>query len=418
MEGSGLYLSSSNKTLTWRVLIKLMSAALLLLTAAGCGSDKTAAVQPRGPVDVTVITVHPQDVPITIPFIGTTESSHQVEIRSRVEGFLEKKSYEEGGYVKAGQVMFQIDRRPFEAALQQARGELAEQEARLSTAAANLNRIRPLAEKNAVSKKDLDDAVGQEQASRAAVLSAQGKIRDAELKLGYTTIKSPINGFAGRAKKQEGSYISAGTDSLLTYVAKLDPIWVTFSVSENENLKLRDEILKGTVKWPPYKEFAVEVILADGTVFPNKGKLNFADPSFSSETGTYQVRAEIANPTKSTDVLRPGQFLKVNLLGAVRPNAILVPRSAVMQGAKGHFVWIASKENLVELRDVSVSDWRGEDIFIAKGLASGDRVILDNLIKLSPGLPVKAVERTPAAKAAGTSPPSPAKAAATTAPKN
>ena len=361
---------------------------LMLFILAGCGGKKESEQSGKA-VAVTVMTVVPRDIPVEIQFVGTTESSHQVEIRSRVEGFLEKISYEEGGRVKAGQTMFQIDKRPFEAALQQARGVLAQQQAKLVTAEATLKRVRPLAEKNAVSKKDLDDAIGDEKTSRAAVLSAQGSVQDAELKLSYTTIKSPIDGFAGRSKKQEGSYISIGQDSLLTYVAKIDPIWVDFSISENENLKFEDRLAKGKFKMPKDSNFNVEINLADGSIFPYKGRVNYADPSYSSETGTYQVRAEIRNPVDSPKAIRPGQFVRVDLQGGIRPNGILIPRTAVTQGAKGHFVWVVGKDERAQLRVVEVSDWQDDDIFIESGLAEGDRVILDNLIKMSPDVPVR-----------------------------
>ena len=355
---------------------------------AGCGDKKDGAHSGEA-VPVTVMTVTPRDIPIDIEFIGTTESSHEVEIRSRVEGFLEKITYEEGGKVKAGQTMFQIDQRPFEASLQQAMGVLAQQQAKLVTAEATLKRVRPLAEKNAVSKKDLDDAIGDEKTARAAVLSAEGSVQDARLKLSYATIKSPIDGFAGRSKKQEGSYVSTGQESLLTYVAKIDPIWIDFSVSENENLKLEDRTARGTFRMPKDSNFDVEVNLSDGSVFPYKGRLNYADPSYSSETGTYQVRAEIRNPVNSPKALRPGQFVRVHLQGGVRPNGILIPRTAVTQGAKGHFVWLAGSDGKAELRVVEIGDWQENDVFIDSGLAEGDRVILDNLIKMSQDVPVR-----------------------------
>lgn len=378
----------------------LFGGLLIILATglSGCGEKNDGAHLQQG-IPVKVMTVTPRDVPIDIEFVGTTESSHQVEIRARVEGFLEKRTYEEGGKVKTGQTMFQIDRRPFEASLQQARGALAQQEAKLTNAEATLKRVRPLAEKNAVSQKDLDDAVSDEKSARAAVFSAQGNVQDAELKLSYTTITSPIDGLAGRAKQQEGSYISVGQSSLLTYVAKIDPIWVDFSISENENLKLMDHLAKGLFKMPGGSDFEVEVHMADGSIFPHKGRLNFADPSYNSETGTYEVRAEIPNPINSPKVIRPGQFVRVHLLGGIRPNGILIPRTAVSQGAQGFFVWIAGKDGKAEFRAVQVGDWQDNDVFINSGLAAGDRVILDNLLKMSPGAPLK-IDASSAAKRA------------------
>lgn len=393
MNGTDRPLRSFVSPILFLVLTIILAAAL-----SGCG-DKSDKEQSRPAIPVTVITVTPRDVPIDIEFVGTTESSHQVEIRARVEGFLEKKTYEEGGRVRTGQTLFQIDRRPFEADLQQARGALAQQEAKLVNAEATLKRVRPLAEKNAVSQKDLDDAVSAEKSARAAVFSAQGSVQDAELKLSYTTITSPIDGLSGRAKQQEGSYISVGQASLLTYVAKIDPIWVDFSISENENLRLMDHLAKGLFKMPKGYDFEVEVHMADGSVFPHRGRLNFADPSYNSETGTYEVRAEIPNPINSPKVIRPGQFVRVHLLGGIRPNGILIPRTTVSQGAQGFFVWIAGKDGRAEFRAVEVGDWQGNDIFINSGLQAGDRVILDNLLKMSPGAPV-AISPAPAAGSA------------------
>ena len=388
---------------SFRLAVLLCIISLLSAGLAACGDAKKAA-PPRGPIPVSVATVTLRDIPLDMEFVGTTESSHQVEIRSRVEGFLEKITYEEGGRVQAGQGMFQIDRRPFEASLQQARGALAQQEAKLTNAEATLKRVRPLAEKNAVSQKDLDDAISQEKTARAAVFSAQGSVQDAELKLSYTRITSPVDGLAGRAKKQEGSYISSGQDSLLTYVAKIDPIWVNFSISENENLKLNDRLAKGLFIMPKGHSFEVEVHMADGSVFPQKGRLNFADPSFSSETGTYQVRAEIPNPVRSSKVLRPGQFVRVHLKGGIRPNGILIPRIAVSQGAQGFFVWVAGQDGKAQFRAVQVGDWQGNDVFIDSGLAAGDRIILDNLLKMSPGAPVKISDAAATARGAASGP--------------
>lgn len=370
-----------------RLFIVANIICTMLVFPAGCQREKKAGGPPQ-PVEVTTVNVEPKDTMVTFEFVGQTESSHQVEIRSRVEGFLERRVYEEGKLVKAGQVMFEMDQKPFEAALQQARGELAQQDAKLSTAKANLARIRPLAEKNAISKKDLDDAIGSEQSAEAAVIASQGKVREAELNLSYTTIITPVTGLSSKAKQQDGSYISA-SNSLLTTVAQLDPIWVNFSVSENEKLSINNLINKNLLTIPKDYGFQIEVVLADGSIYPFKGRISFADPSFSTETGTFLVRATLANPKGD---LRPGQFVRVYLKGAIRLKAILVPQRAVMQGAKSHFVWVVNKEGNAELRDVQVGNWHGDDWFIIKGLSAGDTVVVDGAIKLSAGLPVKIAE--------------------------
>jgi membrane fusion protein (multidrug efflux system) len=321
-----------------------------------------------------------------------------VEIRARVDGFLEKRVYAEGTLVKTGQTLFLMDRKPFEAALQQARGELAQQQARLRTAEANLGRVKPLAAQNAVSQKDLDDAIGNEQSTRAAVLTAEGSARQAELNLSYTTIATPLTGLSSFAKIQEGAYINA-QNNLLTTIARLDPMWVNFSVSENEHLRLRESVSKGSIKLPANGDFDVELVMADGSVFPNRGRISFADPSFSKETGTFLVRATFSNP-KGT--LKPGQFVRVNVLGATRPKAILVPQRAVQQGSKSHFVWVVSKDGKAEQRVVEPGLWSGDDWVISHGLQAGEQVIVDGAIRVAAGAALKVSAYTaPKAEAAG-----------------
>ncbi|SFU66971.1 membrane fusion protein, multidrug efflux system [Nitrosospira multiformis] len=304
--------------------------------------------------------------------------------------------------VQAGQKMYQMDRKPFEAALQSAEGQLAQQQARLQVAEATLGRVRPLAEKNALSKKNLDDATGAVQQARAAVLAAEGEVRTAKLNLSYTTLRSPLHGLASLSLKHEGSYLSPGEGGLLTYVDQIDPIWVIFSVSENQVLKYRSEIERGLLKFPPLNLFEVQITLANGSLFPHVGHIDFSSPSFSEETGTFLVRTQFINPE---GVLRPGQFVRVQLKGAVRPNSILVPQRAVLQGAKSHYVWVINKEGKADRRDVEVGDWQGEGWFINHGLVAGERVVVDGAVRLSPGAAVKVVDTmTPPSDQIGTKP--------------
>jgi membrane fusion protein, multidrug efflux system len=374
---------------------------LLLVLAAGlvtgCGKE-AAPPAGRPPVDVTTIVVTQQDTPVSIEFVGQTQSSREVEIRARVDGFLDKRLYKEGELVQEGQPMFQMDRKPFEAALQSAKGQLAQQNAALDVAVADLKRVRPLAAQNALSQKDLDQAVGNEARARAGVLAAEGEVQTAQLNLGYTTIASPLKGLSSSAKLQEGAYVSAA-NSLLTYVAQMDPIWVNFSISENELLRFREQAAKGLLRLPKNNDYDVQVILADGSTYPSKGKVSFADPSFSKDTGTFQVRSVFANPKA---VLRPGQFVRVEVEGAVRPNAILVPQRAVQQGAKSHFVWVVDKEGKAEQRIVDVGEWNGDNWFINDGLKTGEQVVVDGAIRLSPGAALKISPLAASAAAAGT----------------
>jgi membrane fusion protein (multidrug efflux system) len=363
-----------------RALCWLAGAALV----AGCA--KEAPKPTPGPLQVTAVTVQPQDTPVQFEFVAQTQSSREVEIRARVDGFLDKRLYTEGDMVKDGQPMFQMDRKPFEAALLSTQGQLEQQQARLEVAQANLARVRPLAARNAVSKKELDDAIGFEKQAQAAVLAAQGEVRTAMLNLGYTSISSPLKGLSSFAKKQDGSYLTAGEEGLLTTVSQVDPIWVNFSISENELLRRREEIRKGRLRFPVNDDFEVEVVLADGTVFPRRGHINFRSPSFSPETGTFLVRAELANPQ---GILRPGQFVRARAIGAVRPGAIRVPQRAVLQGSKGHYVWVIGSDGKARQRLVEVGDWFGDDWFISDGLQPGERVVVDGAQRVTAAAPVK-----------------------------
>ena len=358
--------------------------------------DKPVAPGPPAVQEVAVVRVESRDVPAVAEYVGQTESSRQVEIRARVSGFLDKRVYVEGGMVEAGAVLFQMDRKPFETQLAAAEAELSQHRARLDTSRANLKRIRPLAQQDAVSQKDLDDATGQEQANAANVEASLARRENARLDLSYTTITSPVTGLASFAKLQEGSYVSPG-NNLLTYVAAVDPIWVDFSVSENQMLAARRQAAEGRLRLPAGERYEVEVVLADGSVYPRRGRITFADAAFSKETGTFLVRATLPNPG---GVLRPGQFVRVRLHGATRPNAILVPQRAVLQGARGHFVWVVDKEGKARIRDVEVGPWQGDDWVVLSGLAVGDAVAVDGLLRLGPGAPVKTVPAgQPAAKA-------------------
>jgi membrane fusion protein (multidrug efflux system) len=360
----------------------ILTALALLL--AGCGKPETPAPPPP---EVSVIEVQPGDKPVTFEFVGSTASSQQVEVRARVDGFLNERLYTEGSIVKLGQVMFQMDPKPFEAQLAAAKGALAEQQARLWTAQANLKRIKPLTEANAVSKKDLDDATGRMNSAAAAVEMAKAEVDTAQLNLGYTTINAPVTGVSSYARIQNGAYINQQSGPL-TYVAQLDPMWVDFSISEDEMLKLQEQRKNGRLRFPENDAFVVDIVLADGSIYPKTGRIFFRDANYSSQTGTFLLRATFENPD---GILRPGQFVRVQVKGAIRPDAILVPQTAVLQGARGFFVWVVDKDGKAQTRPVEVGDWQGDNWFIFKGLSAGDRVITDGLIRLATGVPVKVV---------------------------
>jgi membrane fusion protein (multidrug efflux system) len=347
-----------------------------------CESKKEASAPP--PPVVAVMEIVQKDVPVSFEFVAQTQSSHLVNIQARVSGFLDKRLYAEGSVVKEGQVLFQMDAKPFQVQLDQAKAALAKQEAALETARLNLERTKPLTEQNALSQKDLDDATGQYQSAAAATEQAKAQVESAKLNLSYTTIASPVTGVSSSAHQTDGTYINP-QNSLLTTVAVLSPIWVNFSLSENEMYKYRGQQAKGLLRIPDYKDYEVEIILVDGSVYPYTGKMTFAEPSYNAQTGTFLIRATVHNPE---GVLRPNQYVRARLKGAVRPKAILVPQRAVQQGSKGHFVWVVGKETKVELRPVVVGDWQGDDWFIYEGLRSGEQVVIDGALTLRPGVTV------------------------------
>jgi len=370
----------------------LAMAAILV----ACGEEKSPVT--KGPAEVTVMPVIAQETPVSFEYTAQTESSQLVEIRTRVSGFLDKRTYKEGSLVRQGQTLFQIDRKPFEAQLAAARGQLSAQQAALSVAEATLTRVKPLVEQNALSKKDLDESIGHERSAAAAVEVARANVLTAELNLGYTTIKSPIDGLASFAKVQDGSYLNANSqEALLTTVAALDPMRVNFSIAENELLKYRDKIAKGHLKVPAHEDYVVELQLADGSIHPAKGRITFADTSYSQGTGTMLIRAEVTNP-KGT--LVPGQFIRARLLGASYPKGILLPQKAVLQAGQNYFVWLVDKENKARMQPIEVGPWMQDQWLVLSGLAGGENLITDGFMCLAPGAPVKAM--TPATPPATT----------------
>lgn len=363
---------------------------LVLTVIFGC--SKEASTPPQRPApEVTVMTVTPRDIPYSSSFVAQTESSRQVDIVARVSGYLDRIAYQEGELVEEGQLLFQLDPKPFKTQLEAARGELQSQQARFRTADANLKRVKPLAEQNALSQADLDRAQGDFDMAKAAVFSAGAKVKETELNLGYTTIRSPVTGLASNALQRQGAFVNAMTETAnLTYVAAIDPMWVTFSVSQNQMARWREEIRKGLIIQPKNQNFDVDLVLPDGTAFAESGKINFADPSFSQDTGSFMVRAVLPNPKRE---LRPGMFVTVYLRGALRPKAIVVPQLSVQQGSNGHIVYIIKPDGTAEVRPVVVGDYEGEkDIVIVNGLQAKDQVVVEGMLKVVPGQSVKIAE--------------------------
>jgi membrane fusion protein (multidrug efflux system) len=367
------------ETIRWLSSVSTVLVCFVLFTA-GCKKEQTAAV-PQPPV-VTVEQVTPRDVAVDFEFVAQTQSSHLVNIQARVSGFLDKRVYTEGEIVKEGQVLFLMDPKPFQAQLNQAKAALSMKKSTLETARLNLARTRPLAEQNALSQKDLDDATGQFESAAASVEQSSAEVDTAQLNLSYTTITSPVTGVTSSAQQTDGTYISS-QNSLLTTVSVLSPMWVNFSVSENEMQKFRGQAEKGLIRKSKNDSYIVEVVLVDGSIYPHTGRITFAEPSYNSQTGTFLIRASVDNPK---GLLRPNQYVRVRLKGAIRPNAILLPQAAVQQGPKGHFVWVVGKDGRLDLRPIVVGEWHGDDWFIFEGLQAGEQVVVEGTLSLRPDM--------------------------------
>ena len=372
---------------------------------SGCSKEAPQAQRP--PPQVGVVTIVPQTIPFSPTFVAQTESSRQVNIVARVSGFLDRIAYTEGELVKQGQLMFVLDPKPFRAQLNAAKGELESQQARLSTAKATYGRVKPLAEQDALPQSDLDRAKGELDQATAAVFSAKAKVEEAQLNLGYATISSPVTGLAGRALQRQGAYINSIADSAnLTYVAAVDPIWVNFSISQNQYARWSQERDKGQLVTPKDDNYDVDIMLPGGVHYPHQGKISFAEPTYSQDTGSFLVRAVLPNPKHD---LSPGMFVTAIVKGATRPDATVVPQLAVQQGSNGHLVYVINANNVAEIRPVIVGDYYGDkDIVILQGLRGGDRVVVDGVQRVVPGQPVTIT--APAAPApAGKAPEAPKK---------
>lgn len=353
----------------------------LLLAATSCEKGNAPAGPPaKEAALVTTYHINARDVPVYFEYVAQTQSSHLVNIQARVSGFLEKRVYTEGEIVKEGQVLFLMDKKPFEAQVHAAEAAVARQEAALETARLNLARVKPLSKLNALSQKDLDDATGQFETNAASLEQTKAQLETALLNLSYTTIASPIDGITSSAQQQDGTYINPN-NSLLTTVTAISPIWVNFSLSENEVQNYEDQVKKGLLRPPLNDQYEIQVIQMNGKAFPYKGKITFTEPYFNPKTGTFLIRASVENPK---GVLRPNQYVRARIEGAVRPNAILIPQRAVQQSNKGPFVWVI-KDGKADFRPVTVGDWKGENWFITDGLHSGEEIIIDGTVGLHQG---------------------------------
>jgi membrane fusion protein (multidrug efflux system) len=391
----------------------VLSATVLALALAGCGKDKGGEHAGGGmpPAAVKVMQVAPREVPVQFDYVGQVAGSREIEVRARVTGIVEKRLYEEGQRIREGQVMFRIDPAPYRARVAAAEAQLDQAKAQLAQAEREYARVKPLAEAEAASRKEADDALSTRDLARAAVKAAEAQLQQANIDLGYTDVRAPLAGVAGRAQKVEGSLAVAGADSLLTTLAQTDPAYVNFGVGEVEYLRTRDEVARGVLKLDP-KGFTVQLKGSDGAAIPLSGRLGFQDYKADTSTGAFALRATFDNKDGPRS---PGQFVRVQLAGASRPDALAVPQRAVLDSAQGKFVYVIAEKDgktIAQPRPVKLGEWTRLDGELAnawvirEGLQAGDRVIVDGMARIFvPGSPVhiddgSAPAQPPAAAAA------------------
>jgi membrane fusion protein (multidrug efflux system) len=357
-----------------RKLLYLLILILFGSMAAGCKKETTVA----GPPDVNVAEASKQDVQVTKEWVGSMDGSVNAVIRAQVQGYLTKQLYTEGQYVKKGQVLFQIDPRTFQAAVEQARADAAQKKARWDATQANLARVRPLAEQNAVSKKDLDDAIGNEASAHSAYDAAKAALDKAQLDLGFTRITSPINGIAGVAKAQIGNLVGPGQVEELTTVSTVDPIKVWVPISEQEFLHAQ-----ASKPAPGQPKRKIQLILSDGSIFPEPGEVAFADRQVDPQTGTVKIAVLFPNPG---NVLRPGQYAKVRAVMETIPGAVVVPQRALSEMQGNFQVAVVGPDNKVSIRTVKPGARTGNMVVITEGVQPGERVVVEGLQKVKDGM--------------------------------
>ena len=365
--------------------IYALAAVLLMLPA--CKEDNPQNnVEPQIPV-VGAVRLEPQNVPLSFEFSARAQGSKETEVRARVGGILLKRNYVEGSAVKEGNILFEIDPDQYQVALDRAEANMAQVEANLKNAEIDWARKEKLAKDRIVSEKALDDARAALDSYKASYMQAKAEVNAAKLNLDYTKVKAPISGITSMEAQSEGSLISA--NGILTSITQLDPIYVIFSASENEILSLSNMVERGLIRNPYNKsEIFALAKFSDGSTYNKEGKINFINPSIDESTGTIKLRAVFENPEQR---LRPGQFLRLAMEGLTRINALLVPQEAVMQSGAGSYVYRINAEGKVESVSVQTGLVAPDGSWIIdEGLSPGDIVVTTGLMKIRPGMSVKA----------------------------
>jgi len=386
--------------------------ALPLLAVACRPPAPTGAGAPMPPTQVSVVAVVPQDIPLALEYLGRTEGSREVEVRARVTGFLEGRHFVEGAMVAQGELLFSIDEKPLRAQAEWARAEVANAEALADQTAREAARLESLVADEAVSRKERDDALSASRAAVASLAAAKARLAQVDLDLTYARVAAPIAGKIGRALRTEGSLVDSGPGGLLTTLLQLDPLYVAFQRTENQQVAFDRDVASGRLQLPT-AGLEVELQYRDGSVLASGGVVDFTDGRLDTATGTIPMRASLPNPGNR---LRAGQAVKVVLRGAVLRNALAVPQRAVVDGPQGKLVLLAvSKDGqtVFEQRVIEVGEWvtlpgdgpAARAWVIRSGLVAGDRVIVDNLARLTrmpPGLPIEVVDAAAAKPGDGT----------------
>jgi len=392
--------------------ILLLPLVALFITACG-GEPKQSAQGGMPPAAVSVMKMTTRSVPFSMELPATLSGAKEVEIRAQVSGILQTRNFSEGDKVFAGQSLFTLDANTYAAEVAQSKADLNAANVRLEQAEREVNRLKPLRAKNSISQRELDNAISSADINIADVRSAQAKLEQAQLRLDYTKVTSPVTGIAGRELVSEGTYVS-GPEILLTQLTQIDPIRIRFGLSEREQLKMRKDAAAGSLTLPEGGHWKTKIKLFDGSLHPQAGVVNFSDIRINSKTGTSELQAIVPNPEFS---LRPGQFVRIVLEGATRENAFVVPQRAVLDNGLGKFVYLMAKNDKDQLialpAPVKVGEWVKETKdgktengwVIRSGLKVGDQVIVDGTARIFfPGMPVRLVAATDANQPAANAP--------------
>src|SRR5688572_7053918 len=363
------------------LIILLISA--ITVSLAACKKEAQSTASDTVP-EVQVVQVSQQDLPIYAEWVGTTDGFINATIQARVTGYLLKRNFDEGTFVKQGDLLFEIDPRSFQATLAGAMGELRRAEARLVKTELDVKRDTPLAKAKAISQKDLDDSIQMNAAAKGSVASARAEVEQAQLNLGFTRIEAPIDGIAGIAKAQIGDLVGPTTGTL-TSISTVDPIRVYFPISEQEYLRAAEKVREAYKDRTKQRDDKLELTLSDGSLYPHKGNLLLADRQVDVKTGTIRVAAVFPNPG---NILRPGFFARVRAVTKTKQDALLIPQRAITELQGRYQLAVVGPDNKIEIRMVKVAERTGNLWVIDEGLHPGERVVVEGVQKVKAGMTV------------------------------